>query len=586
MKLSLNEPNEPNEPNFPDPDDPVGKLKFELEHLGLREDEDNYQKIDSEIEKLYAKVLELKNRRSELRYIIDSKTKRRNELTILIEEEMALQESLALASKQAEELKGIAEQFPWYDKLRPFQWEGIVAMHLAYSQGKRGFLLADDMGLGKTFQTIAFDAIVQPQKAIWITKKSLRGSTAREFRTWNPTRKVVYLQGPREVQETTIKMARDHGILLIVNYEAMNTFESLRTDWDCMYIDEVHKLKGGANPGGPTQVWQHTKEASMQTTFSVFLSGTPIQNHPREMWAYLHLFDPEKFPNTRDFEARFCSGYGETWSVDFDRLIKILTDNVIRRSKQDVGLQLPPKIYDTRLVEMTPSQEALYQQLRTNFFVWLDEQEGKALTATALIAQLTRLRQLVLLPSGIRIKLDDGTEEVLDCNESGKLDETMELVDELYLLNEQVVIWSSQFNEPLYELKRRFDRLGLFRSEVLDGSADPTELERAFQQGEIQVLLVNGRSGAEGLNLQKSPDFWPGGASHAIFLDRWWNPAINTQCEDRIYRQGQTDTVEIHIMHCPSSVDDYILEIIEQKQQMVEGIMESRDLRTALEDLI
>lgn len=597
-------------------DDEIQQLKNQIEQtstslapcrnsikVGQAHYEERWEAFQQEMETLKANIKAQQEQLNELLALIDQYNRDLQELQLRRAELLKEQAEKNKLQDLEKELLALTENLrDTIEKLRAYQWTAIVEMVAAYNDGESGFLLADDRGLGKTLDTIVLDAILiqlflkkhgRLPNCLWLTKKTLRGSALDEFKLWNPERQVIHPVGTKEQQAMMIDIAIQNNFLLVTNYESLNAHDTLRNfQWDFVYIDEVHKLKGGSNPT-PTKVWENTRDVCQRAEFSVFLSGTPIQNHPKEMWAYLHIFDPLEFPSVREFEARYCYGWGEGWTVDWDRMIKALAKNVIRRSKEDVGIELPPKVYSKRHVEMTDAQMKLYMQLRDNFFIWLDEQEGKALTATAIIAQITRLRQLVLCPSGIKIQHADGTTDQLELTESGKIDEAMELIEELYLEGEQVVVWSSQFNEPLFELKRRLDRWGMFRTEVLHGGNSDSSrvLERAFQEGKIHVLCINSRSGAEGLNLQKFPGRWEGGASNAIFLDRWWNPAINEQCEDRIYREGQSDTAMIHIFHCDESVDDFVLNICETKQNMIEGIMEDRSLRgndwkTILEDLI
>ncbi len=200
-----------------------------------------------------------------------------------------------------------------------------------------------------------------------------------------------------------------------------------------------------------------------------------------------------------------------------------------------------------------------------------------------------------MCPSGVKVTINKGTLQEkttqLNCTESAKLDEAIEIIEQLHSQGEQVVVFSSQFNEPLYQLRTKLNALGISCS-VLDGSADASVLEKAFQQKEIDVLAINMRTGSEGLNLQKNPNFWPGGACDAIFLDLWWNPASNEQAEARIHRKGQTHAVTIHIIQADSSVDAFIAGILEEKAAMIDGVMEDSRLRKGsdwkamLEDLI
>ena len=143
---------------------------------------------------------------------------------------------------------------------------------------------------------------------------------------------------------------------------------------------------------------------------------------------------------------------------------------------------------------------------------------------------------------------------------------------------DQIVIFSAQFNGPLYEIRDRCNKILDIPAAIIDGSTrDVGDLEYKFQHGEIRVLLINSRSGSEGLNLQKSEN-WPGGASKVLFLDLWWNPEINRQCEARVYRQGQTHPVNVYILHAEDTVDNFMRTLNEEKAKVTAGIMDSETL--------
>ncbi len=426
---------------------------------------------------------------------------------------------------------------------------------------------------------------------IYLTKKSLVKSSAKEINKWNPDRKIVTIVGANsDTREMLIELAIANNAMIVANYESLGSSKLLKeTPWDFVYVDEVHRLKGGATVGRPTQIWANTKYICKNAKFRIFMTGTPIENHPKEMWAYLNIFSEEKFPSLRQFEREFCVSTGQNGKIDPEKLIKVMRNQTIRRTKEEVGIDLPDLSYIYHEIELTGEQEKLYQMMKKQFFIWLDDNAEKSMNAGSIITQLSYLRQLVLLPAGLQYETETGLKKRLDCQESAKLDEAIEIITEIVESGEQVVIFSAQFIEPLKELKRRLDASNILRlsdgepvkTEVLtgDNSKDMGDLENRFQQRDTDVLCINMQSGAEGLNLQKNPDYWPGGAYQSIFLDQWWTPTKNRQCRDRIYRQGQTHAVQIHILHAVNTVDEFVAEKLEDKTQLIDGIMESKDLR-------
>lgn len=491
------------------------------------------------------------------------------------EEEKQKAEENEAAGYISQKVLKVLEGSSFYEKLLPFQKEDVLIIGAQYLRGARGILNANDMGLGKTFESAAADYILshlfmekhgRKPNVLWLTKKSLVRSSTREFLFWRPERSIMpIIDLPPSQREMLLSIAIGNGAMVITNYDTLAGSEEFqKVQWDIIFVDEVHKLKGGSNPR-PTKIFTETQAIANKCDFIVMLSGSPLQNHPREMWCYLTILEPTRFGSLKRFERDYCGWFDAGLGVSFDKVIGILRDQVIRRKATDVQLQLPPITRQVIEVELYDRQRALYQQMKENFFIWLDEREGKALSTSVVIAQLTRLRQLALYAEGLQLTDPVG---------SAKVDEAMDIIEQLDE-HEQIVIFSAQFNPPLYEIQKRCREFLDVQCEIIDGSSkDVNTIEQNFQQGRTKVLCINGRSGSEGLNLQKS-DKWPGGAAKAIFLDLWWNPEINRQCEARVYRQGQTDHVHIYILHATDTVDNFMRDLNAEKAAITEGIMDS-----------
>ena len=506
-----------------------------------------------------------------------------------------------------DEIKLLCEGFGAYDKAHAYQIEDVISTIQAYRAGKRGMLNANDMGMGKTFESAivlyVLNKLFQEEfgrkpKVLWLTKKSLvvKESTKKELQKWNPDLKILQplVNGTAQQRDMVVDIAlgSDKVDVVIANYEFVRTTNKARkSKWDIVVIDEVHKLKGGANSGGPTAIWEAVRDVCLQSEFVLMLSGTPMVNAPEEMWSYLHIFNPTKFDDVKKFKRDFMdykSIAGEyKLVVDANKILNnVLKGQMIRRGAAEVGLQIPELTYEVIELERSPEQDKVYKQMQNNFFVWLDEQHDKPLSAMAIIAQLTRLRQINVWPSGIHFKetkaTPDGTlyevDNVLDIRESSKIDETMDIIDNV---QDQVIVFST-FNEPLFEVQRRCKEKGISCEVIAGGVKHTIDVEAEFQQGRITVLCLNSSMG-EGLNLQKNPEFWPGGSSYGVFLDLWWSPARNEQCVARIHRQGSNIPVFIYELQNVPSVDQFIKAKNEEKTEQFSSIMESSVIRPASE---
>lgn len=526
------------------------------------------------------------------------------------------------------------EAMPWNSYMMDFQREDILSIVQAFVDGKNGMMNANDRGMGKTFETgAALDLLTvlferdhnRKPHVLWLTKKGLVGQTYREHLRWNPERKMIVLGATsiqtgalydtikmgatKETRNFQLEMAVQLNSWVISNYDVLNTTPAiLDVPWDILVVDEVHKLKGGANctvrycehgkyaeKCRATGLWRKTKQIiDEHKPFFLPLSGTPIQNHPKDMWSYLHLFNAKSFPSPKRFEREYCYGYGiEGYKVDWERLITVMKDQVIRRRKDEVGMDLPDKIVEFILDELG-EEATYYNQMQDEFIIELEEMGMEPLSASFILPKINYLSQILQFPGGVKWTNSKGVEQTLPDVPTMKMNTCLELIEELLAEGEQVVVFST-FNRPLIEMARRvneanyeFGSTGQFvKAEVFTGkqNSDGTgdDIQQRFQQGNTQVLFCNLEAGGEGLNLQKNPTQWAGGACHAIFMGLWWNPAKNVQAEDRIHRKGQTDQVTIHVIQAENSVDAMIAEINKKKQEMQDGIMESEEIRPAVE---
>lgn len=590
----------------------MSRLKSERDRLAMtiKLKESVVQNVWAEEEALRLQLQLLRTKRTQLneeKELIKRDFDKLGTMEIDFLENMRKAQALAdLENKISElenKLRELSEGRHFWDQMMPYQKEDLLYAINAFDMGLSGILNANDMGLGKTFEAITFDFLATRMFAasnnghsptrIWVTKKSLIKSTCREILKWFPDSKIMPLVGTTADQRNMlVDFAKAQNMMLICNYESLVTTPSIQAQhWDFIYSDEVHRLKGGANYK-PTKLWEAMRDLVFNSritgkSFFYPLSGSPIQNTPKDMWAYLHLFDPVRFDTVRHFENDYCSWIGTGIQINPEYLIKAMKSQIIRRTMSEVRDQLKSvlkdPIQDIREVDLSGEQAVIYQQMRDDFFIWLDSEKQEYLTATVIIARLNRLRQIALNPSDIVNKPVN----------SVKIDECMDIIDELVNNNEQVVVFSSQYNGPIVEVDRRCKEYLDIPSAVIKG--DTIDIDTTcenFRQGKIKVLCINAKSGGEGLNLQKSAD-WPGGSSHVIMLDLWWNPKANEQAIARIYRTGQTDIVTVHTIKAAGTVDAYIDSILEDKTMMIDSIMEvkemrkgKRDWKTALEGLV
>lgn len=580
---------------FTEKDQLEQKKAKKLEEFHKLDDED--AKLREEMNKLSMAMKVLNQKKADIAASIRQaqaeiqKLEERERLEKQEEERLAkLRDEAKELEKYHTMLEELTQDFPAWGVARAYQKEDILLTLKAYLEEKSGMLLSHDMSLGKTFiATILLYVMKQLNpdlRILWLTKKSLTISTPIEIKRWWPEANLITSALAKNAESRArILDLLDYGAdFLVANYEFIKVAKEIENyEFDILVVDEAHKLKGGANPSGPTDIWKATKKLRQRVKFTIFLTGTPMVNRPEEMWAYLNIFDEERFPTVRQFE-RSLNTYRSYMELQNQTekasalLQGILRGQMIRRTAEEVGLQLPPITPETIMLEMTPKQREAYNQMRDYFYIWLDQQEDEALTSTSILAQLIRLRQINVWPNNIKFEIKDKEGFITDTRylmipESSKIDEAMDIIDNV---GDQIVVFST-FNEPLFEIQ---NRVGKKDCEVLygDNSWDVGRIEKQFQQGNTQVLCMNSAVG-EGLNLQKDKSKWPGGARYGIMLDKWYSPARNDQCLKRIVRPGSNDRGTFYYLENTDSVDAWLNILNQEKQDSFDSITKNETLR-------
>lgn len=493
------------------------------------------------------------------------------------------------------------ESIAFMDKLRPYQQAAVLETVRNFRSG-RHTLNATAIGLGKSRIAASFvNTVSDFNKVLWITSKTILPDTVHEIS--HRLGASIIPTGDNYVLFQHIPLPRP--TIFITHYEALKRDIGLwqPNEFDCIVVDECSKLKGGANPK-PTQIWRDFKTFCTEVhpnAFKYFLSGTPAENRPEEIWAYLHIFQPDKFDSLSQFKAAFCRTNSKGELVfSTERLLEMLQGSVIRQTVENLGLQGMPSMKDpnwysenTHVINLDPSTKigSLYLQLQNDLLAELDS--NNALTPHMELEQILRLRQI--LTAGPKFTY---SKQIFDINGNPvqkirtevqlegpfpKLDAAEELIASYQAEGEQVIVFST-FNEPLINLANALNRTGFYRVGLLTGDTPPdirASLVSEFQQGTLDVILINKKTGSQGLNLQKRAD-QKGGAKFIIHLDMHWNPATEEQANGRALRMDTIEPVVATYLHVSNSIDDYIRALVESKRANINQ-MDSGFLRESLE---
>lgn len=597
----------------------LARQEYEAKVAKIREDRKEYDTITYQLQvKLNRANEEIRRKQREFERIENERK--------LEEQREALAKANAILNEEWDRLTMGAT---WREMAKDHQ---IAAGH--YLTENRNVILADPMGLGKTLSSIitcdmveaatrnvipeipflgevkevwngesqelkVVGGITRPvgKRVIYFCPSSLMRNVRKEFNLWAKHRNVTFLGGMSKAErdfvfEMVLKDRAD--FVVIVNYEAwrkdLNLIDRLAgLDPDVIILDEAHNLKETKSIAyrGIKRLLE-----SCDPAYIIPMTGTPILNRPQELFSLLTLVNPKEFYHLNDFLYNFCeqndAGFWKFQEGGLERVARKIRKNFLRRTRDQAGIKLPEKTiinHDLEVdIENYPNQARVREQMRKYATIMIDEKAGKAIAAAAMIAVFTRLRQIETWPAGIVVH-DPVTKEVkfaVDVEESQKLDYVISnepdeqgdysgLIPEV--VSEERVVVFSQFKAPLRELKTRIEKSG-YRAVIMDGEASPElreEISNDFDarytpernKSKWDVVLCNYKVGGVGINLTA--------ATQMVILDEEWNPGKRDQAYDRIYRMGQEKPVTIHVIRNQKTIDDWLANIMENKEDIVDG---------------
>jgi superfamily II DNA or RNA helicase len=492
----------------------------------------------------------------------------------------------------------VSEPARLHTKLKPHQQDGLRWLAACIASRRPGALLADDMGLGKTLQAIALMAWLQEEAEaghrprspfLIVAPTGLLGSWRDEIGKHLDVPRLGPLVpafggdlkslrdedtfGAKDIESGRAALRaevwRDAGVVL-TTYETMRDyhFSFARTHFGLVIFDEIQKLKNPAS--------QLTRAArALNAEFTLGMTGTPVENRLQDIWSIMDVIAPGVLGSSRDFEKRHPANDPAALAS----LKAKLTEGqggrppyMLRRMKADALDGLPAKHVHRFEADMPPTQAAAYRDLVVRAAAGA---AGDTLGKGGMLSTLAAMRGVSLHPLDPRQAPMD---LVAYAKDSARLSRTLEILDKIAASQEKALVFVEDLAMQehlacLIQTRFRLPSLPMRINGSVPGPKRQALVDR-FQgdRGRFDVMILSPKAGGVGLTLTS--------ANHVVHLSRWWNPAVEDQATDRVFRIGQTRDVHVYLplaVHPEpaireSSFDLRLDALIERKRQLTRDL--------------
>ncbi|MEM9456925.1 MAG: DEAD/DEAH box helicase [Myxococcota bacterium] len=424
--------------------------------------------------------------------------------------------------------------------LRDYQREGVRWLSFLRS-AELGALLADDMGLGKTLQALC----AVEGRTLVVAPTSVLPNWAAEARRFRPGLRVCTYHGPGRQLDPGADLTLTTYALLRLDIESL-----MAESWHTVVLDEAQAIK---NPDS-----QVARAAfRVPARFRIAMTGTPVENRLEDLWSQMHFVNRGLLGGRSEFHERYVRPVAQGDEARAALLRERIRPFLLRRRKQEVASELPPRTDTVLYCELSTPERELYDSVRAATQDDVARRLGAGDSVFAVLEALLRLRQAACHPG-----LVPGAGELGE-RASAKLEQLRQTLEQCVEQGHKALVfsqWTSLLDrcEPvLEEAKLSFVRL--------DGSTRDrgAVVERFQDEAGPPVMLISLRAGGTGLNLTA--------ADHVFLLDPWWNPAVEDQAADRAHRIGQERPVLVHRLVARGTVEERILALQGQKRALAEA---------------
>jgi SNF2 family DNA or RNA helicase len=320
-------------------------------------------------------------------------------------------------------------------------------------------------------------------------------------------------------------------------------------------LDEAQTIKNAGS--------QAAKAARLlRADHRIALTGTPVENHLDDLWSIFEFLNPGMLGKSQVF--RGLTRAASSTAASTRALARALRPFLLRRTKEQVLADLPPKIEQVVACDLEGAERKRYDELRDHYRASLlarVDGEGLDRARMHVLEALLRLRQAACHP-GLIDRTRTG-------EHSAKLDALLPMLEEVRESGHKALVFS-QFTSFLAIVRDRLDAADV-TYEYLDGKTkDREERVRRFQEDErCSLFLISLKAGGFGLNLAS--------ADYVFLLDPWWNPAVERQAIDRTHRIGQTRTVNAYRLVARGTIEEKVIELQAKKRELAEAILGETD---------
>ncbi|NWG20007.1 MAG: SNF2 helicase associated domain-containing protein [Chloroflexi bacterium] len=441
-------------------------------------------------------------------------------------------------------------------ELRPYQKTGYDWLHFLNDYGFGG-CLADDMGTGKTVSTLAFLQSLEEHRpdgpaSLIVMPRSLLFNWEREAATFTPSLRIYLHHDTDRVDDPSLF---DRYDLVLTTYGTMLRDIELLRRYRFRYaiLDESQAIK---NPLAETSKAARLLDAERRLA----LTGTPVENSALELWSQFAFLNPGLLGNLDYFREEFVTPIEKKQDGDAAQFLRrMVYPFILRRTKDQVAPELPPRSERVIETEMEPAQRRLYAKQRDYYrslLLGLIDDQGINNARMKVLEGLLRLRQICNHP-----KLTDPGFR----GASGKFELLIETLETLAAEGHKALVFS-QFVQMLGLIREALDTRAIPYA-YLDGQTrHRQQVVDRFQNDEsLPFFLISLKAGGVGLNLTA--------ADYVIHVDPWWNPAVEMQATDRTHRIGQQKPVFVYKLVTRDTVEEKILQLQDRKRELVEQLI-------------